>query len=254
MPDDRGVLEIERSNGVAIATLSRPPANALTAAFLDHIRERFAALEADPQVSAVVLTGAGRALSAGMDLKTLPGMDLDAQAAAVDALNAGYGALYGFQKPLVAAVNGAAVAGGLFFALCADHRLAALGAGPFSLPEVRVGAPFPIGALEIVRAELSPAWARRLLLAGGTIDAAAARDAGILDDIVASETLIDRAVETAAALAASPPAAYAAIKRQLRKPVLDQIARTLAAGDDPHRRPWLVADPAETVPRILGRG
>ncbi len=246
-----GRVRIEHADGVAVLTIDRPPINALTAPFLDRIADAVSAVAADPDARAAVLTGAGRALSAGMDLKALPGLDLEGQAAVVDALNRCYEALYAFPKPLVAAANGSAVAGGAFLLLAADARLAAAGPSRFGLSEVRVGVPFPVAAIEIARAELTPSAARRLMLGGRLIDLDGALAAGLIDEAVEARDLPDMARARALTLAESPPAAYAAIKAQLRGPALGRIRAALGAAPDPHRRPWFAADPSETAARLI---
>ena len=132
----------------------------------------------------MVLKGYERVFSAGMDLKLLAELDAGGQTEVVDALNRAYGAMYGFAKPLVAAVTGHAIAGGLFFLLVADYRVSARGDAMYGLSEVRVGVAFPVAPLEIARAELPPHLRRVGMLLGGQpigVDAGA-RPAGILDE------------------------------------------------------------------------
>ena len=250
---DGGLIEQDRGDGVRVVALDRAPANALTAGFLLSIAERFDELAEDASARAVVLTGREGVLSAGMDLKRLPQLDRAGQDAAIHALNRCYGGLYGFPKPLIAAVNGHAVAGGLFFALVADWRIGAAGGARFGLSEVKVGAPFPIGALEIARAELDSATFRRMLLGGGLVGVEEALAAGVLDEIVAGPELEARAVAAARERAASPPDAYARIKRQMRAGVLDRVARAVTDLDEPQLGGWLDPQTPEAIKRVLAR-
>src|SRR5215212_3154423 len=87
---------------------------------------------------------------------------------------------YGLPHPVVAAVNGHAVAGGLILALCADHRVGAARAS-YGLTELRVGAPYPGAALAVIRAELDPGPLRRLVLGAGLVDGEAALQLGLVD-------------------------------------------------------------------------
>lgn len=241
-------------DGVRRVSLNAPPVNALTADFLFEIEARFAGLETDAGVRAAILTGEGRALSAGMDLKSFAGMDATAQTRTVDALNACFGRLYGFSKPLVTAANGHALAGGLFFALSADHRLGVSDRPAlFGLTEVRVGAPFPVAPLEIARGELAPSWFRRMMLRGVTIDAEAALTAGILDELAPAAELEAAAAAVARDLIKSPAGAYAAIKRQARGPALERIRRAVQDGDDPRRLGWLDAGAGDAAARVIRR-
>ena len=249
------IIESRLDEGICVVRLNRPPANALNAAFLLEIEACFAALESDASARAVVLTGEGRALSAGMDLKELPHLNADGRRDTVDALNLAYGRLYGFAKPLVAAVNGHAIAGGLFFVLTADYRVAADVPAQFGLSEIRVAVPFPVSAMEIARAELSPAMARRILLGGRPIDVAEATANGIIDETCAPESLIDRACEIARTYAASPPTAYAVVKHQLRADVLQRIRTVIAEKSDPVRDDWFTPETLTAAQAVLaGKG
>ncbi|MEM9851163.1 MAG: enoyl-CoA hydratase-related protein, partial [Pseudomonadota bacterium] len=146
-----------------------------------------------------------------------------------------FAALYAMPKPVVAAVGGAAIAGGFFFAAAADWTVAT-DAARFGLAEVAVGAPLPLGPLEIARAELTPAAFRRLLLTGTPISAEEAAAAGLVDEFAEPDTLAKTAFDRAKALAAHLPAAYAATKADLRRPTLDRIA----AGREASLAAWFV--------------
>src|SRR5690349_4556613 len=161
-------------DGIAIVTLANPPMNAMNACLLEQLAALFEGLAADRAVRAAVVAAEGPAFSAGLDLKSVPHLDRLGQRRLVDALNDCFGTLYSWPKPLVAAVNGHAIAGGLILALCADWRVVADVAMQVSLAEVRVGVTFPVAALEVVRSELTAAAARRLVLLGETLDAQAA--------------------------------------------------------------------------------
>ena len=253
MGDDKGqtLIETTLDDGIAVVQLNRPPANALTADFLDEIEAAFRRFEADTTTRAVVLKGYEKVFSGGMDLKALPSFDADTQRAVVDGLNRCYGALYAFSKPLVAAATGHAIAGGLFFILAADYRIGGEGKALFGLAEVRVGVAFPVAPIEIARAELTPAMARRLLLTGQPITMSEAHAGGIFDEVVAPERVDARAVEKAREMARSPAEAYAAIKRQLRGDVIDKIARTVANLDDPQRAGWFTSETVDAAKRVL---
>jgi enoyl-CoA hydratase len=157
---------------------------------------------------------------------------------------------HGFPRPVVCAVNGHAIAGGLILALCGDHRVAGPG-GRFGLTEVRAGIGYPALAIAVVRAELSPPAARELVLRGELHEASGARDRGLLDEIVDQESVLDRAVEVAAELAALPARTYAYVKAQLRAPVAAEARRVLAGGGDPLAGAWVGGEAAEAAAAIL---
>ncbi len=235
---------------VAILTLNRPPVNALNSASLEVIGGALAALEPDPDVRAVVLTGGGTAFSAGMDLKEVQAFTVDDQTATVKALSRLLTRLYGFPKPVIAAVNGHAIAGGLLLLLATDYRVASTGAA-IGMAEVRVGVRFPLAALSIVRGELSPPMQRRLLLSGKTITADAAQQSDIVDEVVDVAGLMDRAVAAAADLATIPPKTFAAVKSQLRSETLSYMEDVTVRDADPMLQGWFTDETKAAAQAII---
>jgi enoyl-CoA hydratase len=128
-------------------------------------------------------------------------------------------------SPTVAAVNGHALAGGCILALACDARLMA--AGRIGLIELAVGVPFPAAALEIARHALGRA-ASRVLLRADTVDPPEALRLGIIDEVIAGDELLPRAVSLTSTMAGHDAAAYGAVKRGLHRPVRD----ALNAGND----------------------
>jgi enoyl-CoA hydratase/carnithine racemase len=161
-------------------------------------------------------------------------------------------AWYGFPRPVVCAVNGHAIAGGLVLALCADYRVAAT-EGRYGLTELRAGVPYPTMALEVVAAELAAPAARRLVLRADLVDAAALRELGAFDEVVPPDDVLDRALAVAEDLAALPASAYAATKRRLRADVLGIAARLQAGEVDPIGEAWTDAETASRAASVLRR-
>ncbi len=226
-------------DGIAVVTLAHPPMNAMDAPLLEKLTSLFEGLAADPAVRAAVIAAEGPAFSAGLNLKTVPDLDRPEQRRLVEALNASFGTLYGWPKPLVAAVNGHAIAGGLILGLCADWRVVADVPMQISLAEVRVGVTYPVAPLQIARAELAPSAARRLILLGETIDAATAERLAIMDERVSSEALLARAIVQAERHAGLPPQAFATTKRELRAAELERIGAARAGQGEPRLASWL---------------
>lgn len=231
--------------GVSRLVLNRAPVNALSAALLDRFAARLEELARDDSVRAVILASPFKVFSAGLDLKEAQAFDKAGEREIVRALNEDFLALYTFPKPVVAALNGAAIAGGFFFVLGADWRIAAPRA-QFGLAEIRVGADFPVGPMEIARDALSPDALRRLMLTGQPVRAADALAQGFVDAV--SEDVETDALAKAAELAALPPGTFASVKRQIRAPAVARIRAALEApqGD------WFTAETRPAMKRMLG--
>ena len=189
-------VELEDRGGVALVTVAREPANALNPALLADGLEALQILAAEPP-RAVVLTGSGRFFCSGADLREVPALPAEEQAEMARGVNRLFAGWHGLARPLVCAVNGHAIAGGLILALCGDYRVVG-GSGQFGLTEVKVGIPYPSVAMTVVQAELSPPVARRLVLRGELFDAATAHELGVFDEIVADDAVLARALEVAA--------------------------------------------------------
>ena len=246
-----GTLELNTlADGVIGVQLDRPPVNALNPAFLAQMDRVLEELSVDEAVRAVVLSGAGKTLSGGMDLKELLEFSTAEQEAMVGALNRTFGSLYGFPKPLICAANGPAIAGGLFFVLTSDYCVASERA-VFALAEMRVGVRFPIGPFEIARNELAPHACRRIMLGGAMHDAPTALQLGVVDETVAADEVMNRAIAVAGEYAALPAQAYAHTKRQLRGEVLRRITSVLDDDSDPMSAGWTTDETVTATTAVL---
>jgi methylglutaconyl-CoA hydratase len=209
-------LQLEREGAVTTLTLARPEKrNAISTQMIEELLAALDDVEAS-SARAVILTGAGKAFCAGMDLEGLqataamsPAQHLeDSRRAAVF-----FRRLHTFPKPLIAAVNGPAIAGGCGIATLADFTLAAPEA-KFGYPEVKIGfAPAIVSVF--LRRQIGEKAVRDLLLTGRIIDATEASRLGLVTEIVPSEKLIVRAKEIAGLLLAASPEAVARTKRLL---------------------------------------
>ena len=232
-------VSTDSSDGVAVVRIQKPPANAIDLELLDAFRSILDGLAADPAIRAVVITGMPGFFSAGVDLKVVPAYGPDRQAALVRSVNALVHRLYGFPTPLVAAVGGHALGGGLVVAMCCDVRLGAVGSYRLGLSEARAGVPFPAAAMVAACAELAPAAARVLMLGGDSVAPDVAVSLGVLDALVAPETLLERALTEARRRAAFPRDSYVHTKRTMRAVALGEISRIVAEDADPRLGAWL---------------
>jgi enoyl-CoA hydratase len=244
-------VRIELDGDIAVFSLERPPVNAIDLQLVRDVEEALMRLEASRDTRAVVITGAGSCFSAGLDLKRVPRYGPDEQRQMVHGLNRLLGRLYGIGIPAVAAVNGHAIAGGLVLALACDHRVGVEASARFGLSEARAGIPFPAAALAVVKAELTPAVARALMLGAHNLGADEALAKGILDELQPADRVLPRARGIASDLAAAPPEAYARIKRQLRAQVLAHIEEVVESGRDPILEGWISAEGRRAASALL---
>ena len=144
----------------------------------------------------------------------------------IPALSGAFDDLFAFQRPVVAAVNGHAIAGGCVFAACADHRFMAEGKGRIGVPELLVGVAFPSIALAAVRYATGDVGVADLVFSGGTHLPDEALRRGLVDDVVPEAELLDRAIAKAGQLAQIPPATFVHTKRSLRDRYWAEIEST----------------------------
>ena len=206
-----GLLSLERQEDVAVVTLQRPEKrNALSIDLRIELAETFASLGADQEVGAVMLTGAPPAFCSGMDVTQFGG-DRPHREQLVETSISCFRAIAGCPKPVVAAVNGPALAGGFAIALLCDLRLASENA-TFGFPELPRGIPPSYAA---ARAALPAAIAAELTLTGRLLDAFGALKMGVVGAVHPPDELIPRSLELAGRIAAGPRGALAATKRRI---------------------------------------
>jgi 3-hydroxypropionyl-coenzyme A dehydratase len=191
-------LLVERFDRVAVLTLNRAEKrNALSIDMRFELARELAALAEDDSVGCLLVTGAGTAFCAGMDVTQFGG-DFDNRRRIVESSVAAFGAMGRFPRPAVAAVNGPAIAGGFALALLCDIRLASTEAR-FGFGELPRGIPPSYAA---ARAALPAALARELCLTGRIVQASEATELGVVFEVVEPDALMGRALEVAATAAA----------------------------------------------------
>lgn len=216
----------EAAGGVRVLRLANGPVNVIDLELLLELNSTLATLR---DVPAVVITGEGRAFSAGVDLRRIVDGGRPYASDFLAALTAVFRTVFDHPRPVVAAVNGHAIAGGCVIAAACDRRL--MSAGTIGVTEVLVGVPFPTSGLEAVRYVVGPATAS-LVLTGATYGPAEAKAVGLVDEVAAPESLLDEAVAAAGRLAAIPASTFAVTKAMLRGAVSRQIAEADAAEHD----------------------
>ena len=229
-------LRIEPDGPVWRLGVDRPPANALDLDLARAIAAALAEVEA-AACRAIVLTGAGRFFSGGIDVKRLPLADREERAELLRTINATILRLYGLAKPAVAAVNGHALGGALVLALACDVRFAAAGEHRLGLTEAAAGIPFPAGPLLVVQAEVTGREARLATAVGEACMPERARAIGLIDAVVPGDRLLAEATGRAAELIAIP--GFAAVKAQLRRSTLERMRAVIAADAEPLLQGWI---------------
>ncbi|WP_243228303.1 enoyl-CoA hydratase/isomerase family protein [Microbacterium sp. CIAB417] len=209
-------IRLDRSGSVAVITIDRPDKlNALTLAMYEELGEAFAEVRDDRRIGVAVLTGAGdRAFCVGADLgESIPALTEERfDISEWDAAHQKHSTL---EKPVIAAVNGLCLGGGFEIMLSTDIRLAADGA-QFALPETGVGVVPAGGTLVRLIRQIPYAFAMDLMLRGGRIDAETAMRYGLVNRVVPTAQLQDRALEVAEELLTRSATALATVKRAVR--------------------------------------
>jgi enoyl-CoA hydratase len=248
------MIELTREGDVAVLRMAHGKANALDLELCNALTTELEAYR-QSAAKALVITGSGRIFSAGVDLVRVANEGAPYVRFFLPALNRAFETLFSLLKPVVAAVNGHAIAGGCIIACAADHRVMAREPGRIGIPELLVGVPFPVVPLEIMRFA-APAHVQSLINRGVTLTPEAAVGCGLVDAVVDPERVVAEAMAVAESLAAIPAVAFALTKRQLREPVLERIhvgASLDAAVQDAWASPDVLNAIRDYVARTLKR-
>lgn len=206
-------LKVGTTQRVGWLEYNRPPVNAFNWQMVEEVSRAFAGLHGDPAVRVIVFASAvEKFLSAGADIGVLQQMDRVRMREWVGVVHRIVRQMRASTKPLLAAINGTAVGGGLEMVLNCDVRFAADNAR-LGQPEININFIPPVGATQSYARLLGRPAALRYLYDGALHDAEAARALGIVDEVVPAGRLREHVQEYAAGLAAKPPEALAAIRR-----------------------------------------
>ena len=235
---------VENHGAVAVLRLDHGKVHALDEVLLGDLVASLDTIE-ESDARAVVLTAAGRVFSAGVDLQKVLDGGAEYLETMMPALISAFVRLFSFPLPVVAAVNGPAVAGGCILACACDRRILVDG-GRIGASELLVGVPFPVAALEILR------WAcgdrtEEVVLTGRLYGSDEAVAVGLAHEIAAADDLLDRALEMAGELGAVAPAAFRLAKAQLRRPALERIAADAPTVDPAVAAMWSSAETTASI-------
>lgn len=251
------MIEVTTNDGIAVMTLQHGKVNALDVEFCAAIAARFKEL-AGSNAKAIVLTGRGKVFSAGVDLKRLSDGGADYTRKFLPSLHKLYDAVFFHPKPVVAAINGHAIAGGAVLAACADRRIMGRAAGRIGVTELLVGVPFPALAFEIVRCSVPGHYLAEVTFSGRTYEADAATERGFIDEVAEPSELLEDACAIAQELATLSPVAFAQNKMQIRQPISERMAANGAATEKKVTDIWCAPETLKYmrayVERTLNKG
>jgi enoyl-CoA hydratase/carnithine racemase len=225
MADAELVGRKSEDDGVEVLVLKHPPVNALSTALLAALDHHVADIEGDPKVRAVILTGDGPYFSAGADLKEMASIDLASAPDVVRRGHALFARVAGLRPPVIAAINGLALGGGLELALCADLRVAGESA-KLGAPEVNYGLMPAYGGTQRLPRTVGVPKAKELIYSGAMISAAEALKIGLVNKTVPAGQELRAARDLAHTIAQKAPRAVQASKRAIN----EGLARPLAEG------------------------
>ena len=206
------------AEAVARLTLDRPSArNALDHETLDAITETMPSLDRGIEVRCVILTGAGKAFSAGYDIASIPddSFERDAESLVAHPFHRALEAVAGHPWPVVAGINGHALGGGLELALCCDLRVCARGA-KLGMPPAKLGLIYGHTGLRRFIETIGVPETKRLFLVGDTVGSQRAERIGLVHEVVDDDEVEQATVELAAEIAANAPLSMQGNKRAIQ--------------------------------------
>jgi enoyl-CoA hydratase len=226
--------------------MRRGKGNALNLEFVEALLGALGTIEASP-ARAAIITGEGSVFCAGVDLPALAAGGEAYVRTFVPFMASAFERLVTFPKPLVAAVNGHAIAGGAIIMLACDERLIARGTARIGLTEIQVGVPFPAWALEIARYTTPREHFSTLICTGRTWRPEEALARGLADEVLDPEQLLARAFEVAQELGSLLPSTFKTTKLAVRRPLVEAAKRTAAAGDAAIVDAWCSSEVRERI-------
>ncbi|MBK7864774.1 MAG: enoyl-CoA hydratase/isomerase family protein [Archangiaceae bacterium] len=226
-------IELRRVDDIVVVQLNGGRANAMSVGLLTELEATFAEI-ARGDAAAVVLTGTGKAFSAGLALPDLINLDRNEMRDFITSFERSMQRVLACPKPVVAAINGHAIAGGCVLALMCDVRIAADGPANIGLNESQLGIGLPSLVIEPLRARVSPSAILPIAYEGRLFSVQAAQELGLLDQVVPTAELDEKCLQKARLLGRSP-LAFAQMKQALLRPVLASVEKNGQAD----REAWL---------------
>jgi enoyl-CoA hydratase/carnithine racemase len=216
-------VDVTQHDGIAAVQMNRGKVNALNPDIIKDLRDAFAGLEKDKSTKAVLLTGHDKFFSFGLDVPELLGYTKPKCTRFLEDFTGFYTRLFSFPKPVIAAINGHAIAGGCMLALACDRRVMVMGKAKISLNEITFGATVFAGSVEMLKSCVGHRNAELILLSGRMYDAEEALLMGLVDRITTEGELDEIARETAHAYTRNDMIAFRSLKSLLRGPLTEEM-------------------------------
>jgi 3,2-trans-enoyl-CoA isomerase len=217
--------EVISQDSISTITMTHGKVNAISEGMVDHLTDRFSQLLDDQQTHAVILTGNGSFFSFGLDVPELYDYAkndfIDFLGKFTDLCTF----IFTFPKPVIAAVNGHAIAGGCMLMTACDYRIMASGKAKISLNEVTFGSLVFAGSVETLKCCVGHRVAETMLLQGRMYNANQAHELGLIDRVVSSDELMPIAQEAASGFATNDLRAFTALKELVRGPIADEMRK-----------------------------
>jgi enoyl-CoA hydratase/carnithine racemase len=207
-------VNVQVTDGLATIQLDRPPMNAISVEVQAGLRAAAATVSSTPSIRAAVLYGGEKIFAAGADVKEMADKNYPEMVLVSQAMHASFSAVAAIPKPVIAAVTGYALGGGLELALCADFRVCGESA-KFGLPEITLGIIPGAGGTQRLPRLIGPARAKNLIYTGRHVDAEEALRIGLVDRVVPDGEVYDAATRMAAQFCAGPAQALRAAKQAI---------------------------------------
>ena len=244
------MIQIDQHEDIAVVRMEHGKANAIDTELFMALANSLDEIQSS-SAKGIVLTGSGRIFSAGVDLFRLLEGGVEYTRSFLDVLHDGFMKLFTFPKPVIAAVNGHAIAGGCIMVQACDYRLMAEGRGTIGVPERVVGVPFPTSAMETLRFAVPSQHLQELVYRGKTYDVQTALKMGLVDEVVAESELIETAVKLAGQMGHAASGTFQMTKEQLREPVITRIEETRAELDARAAKIWMSDEARDSIQSFL---
>lgn len=254
------MIHRERHGSIVVLRLDHGKVNAIDTELFEELERALEDLSPDRSdrgageggpPEALVLTGNGRAFSAGVDLFRVRKGGREYLESFLPALTRGLHALFTFPRPVIAAIDGHAIAGGAILACACDARLVARSSLRIGVPELKVGVPFPTLPLEVLRYAVGARDLQEVVYGGATYLPDEAKDRGLVDEVVEPGELMGRALERARAYGALPANAFRQTKEALRRPALERWERDAPSADPRVLERWAAPEALAAVGEYL---